>query len=290
MGNGSSASEYTPQPELVREVETENVYALLDARQNATVLDVDAGGDTFNHFMTKYRLELIPKIPTDCYLILVFPFHAQERKRVLYTNKFSTTHSLNKEINARLRASTNTQNYKLAIVCGHQVYRLRNFTGNIYLYWANAKQITQANIVNEPFKGVPVIIEMDGRGRIESWCMLRSKITERTDLDLLPVQSLTLCMPREPFFPCELDPRTPVTPQLQTLSQTQVHNMLVQNVEATSSALLNHATGYTMVDEVPVIGEISLESLQVRPSDIVRTEHPEQPDERDPFESDSSSE
>ena len=157
------------------------------------------------------------------------------------------------------------------------------------------KRISAANIINEPYMDIPVVIEMDGKARIKSWYMLRHEITDTTELDLLPVQCMDMVNPIEPLFPCEADPRESRVDPLNTLSQVEVHNLMVQNVD---TALLNHAATYVslsdgespryaMVDGTPVYGNLTLSPLNESPRSIVKVENPDQSDERDPFESDS---
>ena len=129
MGNVTSAS-YVPSPEIVFEIQVERFYEMLEKRGNNVVRDVNMSGDTFNHYLNKYRVELISKMPKNGYLIVLFPQHPNPRKRVLYTNNFRSSASFNKELNDRFRNTHTGLNpeFRMAIACGKQVYRLRNLT------------------------------------------------------------------------------------------------------------------------------------------------------------------
>ena len=103
MGNAYTGK-FCPSQTLEKVVnEGGNLQQIL-LRRDITSRDIFLNSNDYATDKT-YTILYSDKIPTDNYLMLIFPCHSNHSKRVLRTCNYSSLAKLNREINQRLKDS-----------------------------------------------------------------------------------------------------------------------------------------------------------------------------------------
>jgi len=161
---------YNTSAELLQYINNDNWHSIIGQTQGKYVVDVYLNNDDRkyrNVFNQSYVIQIDGKMKKENSLVLLFPRHPDEHKRVLRTNDYRNYHSLGKEINIRLKDSVCVDSdsaVKLAIVSQDRIYRFRSLLGTAYVIWAT--RVNQASIndqENTIATDVPVFYEFDGQ-------------------------------------------------------------------------------------------------------------------------------
>ena len=253
MGN-KFTSPKTPSGELLEEIHEKRYYELLGSHTDRRVVDVNLATETAdNTWRHTYFVVVDGKIPTDHYLVLLFPNHQDPEKQVLYTNQYGTLAKLNNEINDRLCASLMTTDkaadLRLAVVCGNQVYRMTGLQGTVFLYWAEKINRTTINqIKNTVDQCVPMLFEMDGSMRGRSFCIIQPSVSEdeifNGYLESIPYVKCEFVFPRgQNFFTYEMRPEVDKRKHVRTMSREDVMKRVERQIE--------HSRGSVDDEELP---------------------------------------
>jgi len=145
-----------------------------------------------NLFHYTFTLDLTNKIPVPptCVEKIEFPTHPLKAKRVLNVASFGSPNPLNLEMQARLQDS-HEQIVKIGGI------EFSNFTGTIYLVWAN---VTRKNVNGVPAKQdepQPVLFFKDGHNKFQSIVFIFHENLEVDISDCTVVDVCTLwCLER----------------------------------------------------------------------------------------------
>lgn len=217
MGGTPSRSVYAAAPELVSQiVEHEELTAL---QTHDAKLDVSLANTTsLNPYRHLYTVMLNRQVPRTCPLVCVFPQHPLPKHRILCTADYSAMHTLGIVINERIAKSMCGYFF---VLCGDYVYRIADFTGNIYLVWCT--HVNQSNR-NEQLTNLapmmPAICEMDGYSRAKNFVLLDSV---NGKAKMLQISSLTVHTPYRKvlIWSCERTAEEPPETRLPTFSEAE---------------------------------------------------------------------
>lgn len=170
MGNAISGV----SARLQRLIKDDTIFGeLLVANQNNISIDMDPKHRVRDPYNSSYKLHLCDSIASE--VILLFPHYDRVDQKVMYVYKYKRYHSLQKDINARIKNVTD-QNvahahriFNQMVVCwGDYTYKLTGLdSGNVYLLWAMqirgawGSSKTKLYVTPEG-DGVPVVVITDG--------------------------------------------------------------------------------------------------------------------------------
>ena len=210
---------------------------LIIKSQHNSLVDVYLNQDdkTYsNLFRHKFIIKLSDSMSTVKPLIVLFPNHPDERKRILYTKNYSKYHKLSKEINTRLQHSLNGETVKIAIVYRDKIYRIRGLYGTAYLLWSeriNCETINQKQ--NQIAESIPVFFELNGQMDIRGVVPFMDDflVNEYGKQKLYPIvtKSTTILIPTDVvLFSCEVDSRKDNQRKINTISNNEA-NMITKD-------------------------------------------------------------
>lgn len=144
-------------------------------------------------------------------LIAILPNHSDPKLQVMEMSDYSSLSDFNKELNARFRVSsestTNLGKTRLAICYGNHIFVCEGITGTLYVVWTRfVNRANAGTIENTLFTNVPLLVKTNGDGPILALFVLKPKVIDETDLDLIPLSAqspLLLSDRRYPIFVCE---------------------------------------------------------------------------------------
>ena len=201
-------------------------HLLLKSQHNNLVdVRLDDNLRTFsNKYNNKYIVKIADKFIKDKHIMLLFPNHPTENKRILYTHDYSKIYKLQSEINERINKSFNGETVKLAIVYKDKIYRINDITGTLYVVWSERINCETVNrFQNKIAEYIPVIIEMTGEMKVRNVIPLIDEFIEteygKQNLYPIAVPHTTLLIPTDVVvFPCEIDPRNNSKTHIKTIS------------------------------------------------------------------------
>ena len=241
MGNQPIQSEFSASQRL-RTVIANDTYLQIVQRENAQeCVDIDlSGSKKDNPFQHKYKIMLDSTIPpaSYCMLIILFPSHPVEAKRVMYTSDYKTIGALGNELNDRLREARNYGDIPPVILaCGKRLYRVKNVHCTLYLMWARRIQMCTINSHETVLaSNIPILIEMDGHYSHRNIVMFQND-TNGGERELKPMdlECIDILIPfREPIYVCE-SVREKSSRTIETLSEAGALNYITSNPQAISS-------------------------------------------------------
>ena len=229
---------YATSPDLIRLIDNNNWLPIISQKQNKYVVDVYLNNNKKypNVFNQSYIIKLDSTMKKKNALVLLFPAHPDEHKRVLRTKNHRNCASLGKEINDRLRkcVCVNDNNTVLfAVASQNRIYRFRSLHGTGYIVWAERiNQETASNYQNTIAEDVPVFYEMDGEMNIVNVVVFPIHdefIEERHgqySLHPISCESVTTEFPINTIlFPCEADTRTVMRRKIKTVTDQRADKM-----------------------------------------------------------------
>lgn len=180
-----------------------------------------------NIFRHKFIIKLCDDMKKTPYLMLLFPNHPDERKRILKTSDYKEYYKLSTEINRRLKESLNGETVKMAIVYKTRIHRVRDIYGTCYMLWAeriNCETMNQKQ--NQIAETIPVFFELNGEHTIRNVVPLLSDLVNNDAgrLTLYPIAttSTSLIVPTDVvLFSCEVDARKEHVKPIETISDNE---------------------------------------------------------------------
>ena len=164
---------YNIGTDILRYVNGGTWQPLVSQNQGKYVVDVYLNNDEKkykNTFNQSYVIKIDGNMKKDNNLVLLFPRHPDEHKRVLRTGEYKNYHTLGKEINVRLRESVRDSDaIALAVVSQNKIYRFRSLLGTAYVLWAT--RVNQESVndqENTIAVDVPIFYELDGAWNIRN--------------------------------------------------------------------------------------------------------------------------
>lgn len=212
--------------------------------------------ETFN--TGRYTMYLVHYAIPNQNIVVVFPNMVDVNKQVLRCDDYRDHASFNKELNARLSDSiehTPEGGYtKMAVCYGQHVFICDGITGNAYIVWAEYVNKTNTNRVqNTPYSNVPLIVNTNGYGPIKGVFILKSTITDESELSRIPVvkTSPVLMMDkRYPIFVCEKRLTQRVVTPIETKSRQEALQELTRLIRSeTPKTRTNHFSASVDVEE-----------------------------------------
>ena len=202
----------------------------IDANDYEDIVSVDnLGVETYlNNYRHKYLIMIEPELSHHCDMCLMFPNHPKPKSKTMFLRQYhGKTRQLQKELNRRLKECPAAQ-MTFCVACANRVYRFENIGGTVYLLWVSKIQQESRNSVEqEIITDVPVVIEMDGRGKHRS-CFLfpTDRMEQGRQLQSLCISDCTFLEPHgETLFCMETDPRQEEDVHIHTMSSTQADEM-----------------------------------------------------------------
>lgn len=200
---------------------------LIVRSRHVNVVDIYLNNDDKkypNVFRHKFIIKLCDDITKTPHLMLLFPNHPDDRKRVMRTTDYKEYYKLSKEINTRLKESLNGETVKLAIVYKTRIYRVRDIYGTCYMLWSeriNCETMNQKQ--NQIAEKVPVFFELNGEHTIRNVIPLLPDLVKNDAgrLRLYPIvtSSTSLIVPTDVvLFSCEVDARKDHQRTIETIS------------------------------------------------------------------------
>lgn len=164
-----------------------------------------------------YTILFDDQIPTDNYLIMLFPCHTDKTKRVLRTCNYRSIVKLNREINQRLSESLSVsfdyETSNLVIITSNLLYKVYNVVGTAYILWCKYVNVmNHNNVICNVLQNFPVFVHMDGYNVFQDVLLIKNHKgdTPNTPLNVARCKFL---VPIETFlWTNEHDPRRGNTP------------------------------------------------------------------------------
>lgn len=230
-------SPYSTAPELQAQIDANNY--------EDSVCVVNLGIESYrNNFRHKYLIKIEPVLPPDCNMCILFPHHPKQKEQRMFLRHYGPR-ALQKEINRRLKECPAAKMI-FCVACADRVYRFEDIGGTVYLVWAGkVSQESRNQVEHEISSNLPVLIEMDGRGRYRSCFMFPLQRSEQSKrMQSLSVSDCTFLEPFvETLFCLEADPRTE---ELHT-----IHVMTDEEADKRASTLLSSLAFSKDREQVP---------------------------------------
>lgn len=218
--------------QLEKDIETAVLGADLSGNKTLQTRSYNfAGCEDVDPWRCTYRLKFSNRYDMGNNSLLVyFPFHPEENKKVITVTKKSDIMATNMKINNALHRcpTTNRMNgVRIAVYYKKEVHILKNTTGNIYVYWCSvmskARDARAVQIDRE--ENIPVILELDGEWNIMA--ILPLGCVHQGKPKLLPLKSekTTLLWPMRTTkgsaftIPWEQNPEGPIVPRSDLLTE-----------------------------------------------------------------------
>jgi hypothetical protein len=125
-------------------------------------------------------------------------------------------HQLGIELNNRISSSKSIYFF---VLCGDKVFKIGDFSGNIYLVWCNyVNQSNRADHTTVLARMMPAICEMDGYCRCKSFVLLDP---EHCKGRMMQIASLRVLTPfrKVVMWPCERRTEEPTAPKIPTCNE-----------------------------------------------------------------------
>jgi len=115
-----------------------------------------------NVFHYKFNLKLSEQVGKSSYFDAIsLPTHPLENQRQIYLNKYQKANHLNIELHRRLEECHKTNHFKMG------EYEMFDFSGTVYLVWAQVERVNMNNVVQKEPGLVPVLFFKDGKNHFQ---------------------------------------------------------------------------------------------------------------------------
>jgi len=222
---------YATNPDLTNIINDDKWLPIISQNQNKYVVDVYLNGNEKykNIFNNSYIIKLDSELKKTNNLILLFPAHPDEHKRVLRTSQYRTPAKLGKELNERLQKSVcgaDNNTVQMAVASQSRLFRFRSLRGTGYIVWAaRVNRESPNSLKNTIAEDVPIFIGMDGNMNIINIIILPVQdefiVEKHGKYNMYPIalDKVTLETPIDTvLFPCEADCRIAKKKIIQTIS------------------------------------------------------------------------
>ena len=169
---------------------------LLRAQRGGLVRRVDfANARVASYTTDRHSIYLSPHILASHPVVVLFPNHrerADPRMQVLRSDAYRSRDEFNRTLARRFEESlerTDEGQYtRLAVCYGPHIYICDGFTGTPYVLWAeHIKTERQGTVPNTLRASVPLVLNMDGQGRVKALYLLPEHVESQSDLQRVPI-------------------------------------------------------------------------------------------------------
>lgn len=203
-------------PRILEKIHEGTHLSLLIRKPMGMVHTVDFQNNTVADVYSQYKYTIFFNTTINALrpVICLLPNHKTEGKQLLASSDFYTLSSYNKTLNDCMNDSLHDSDgygtLRLAVCYGKNIFECRGITGTVYILWAaHVTRTNIANVANTPFQNVPILINMDGQGRIRAAFIFKENVADESDLQRLPIlekSPILLWNKDHSLFVCEVKP------------------------------------------------------------------------------------